>query len=420
MQPVKIGIIGVSGFGASHVESIAACEEQGVAELSAAVIRAPETRQEKREQEEKLRARGVRIYRDYHQMLEKEKGTIDLVAIPSGIGTHAKLSTEILRAGYHVVCEKPVAGSVEEAFQMAAAQKETGRVLAIGYQNIFSPSIQRLKQLRLEERLGRPLAAKCYALWPRSSTYYQRNYWAGRIAVEGTPIYDSPAQNAVAHYLNNLLYIAGDTQEASAEPENVYAENYRAQKIESADTQYIHATTGNGLTIQFIATHAVDVGDGPVACYRFENGYVDWLLADHQGKTRIYEYGGDHKEAGLVEEFDNGGVDPFQEVFRDTCRAIREGREPLNSIHNSWQHTLCIRAAFAASDGVHSVPGKYKEDLVQTTELPDGGEAKAINTVIPGVSDMVRRMHEEEKGFANSGAPWAVRGRTINAQEVLP
>src|SRR5690606_35584330 len=137
--------------------------------------------------------------------------------------------------GFHVLCEKPAAGNHGEALEMQRAARETGKILAIGYQNMYTPTVRRIKELTLEGRrggaLGRLLTATCSARWPRGASYYGRNAWAGRLAVSGREIFDSPVQNALAHYLQDMLFIAGPDARTCATPVRLYGENYRAKSI---------------------------------------------------------------------------------------------------------------------------------------------------------------------------------------------
>ncbi len=163
MEKINIGIVGVGGFGRNHLGSIAYCANQGLCSLTAAVIRNP---QKYAEQEKELRSQGVTVYRSMDEMLAKEKDAIQLVSIPCGIDQHRPLSVRALEAGFHVLCEKPAAGCIEDVTAMQVAKKQSGRVLAIGYQNIYSASMQRIKRLTLDRELGKLVSAKTYALWP--------------------------------------------------------------------------------------------------------------------------------------------------------------------------------------------------------------------------------------------------------------
>lgn len=394
MEPVKIGIVGISGFAQQHLKAITFCEEAGLASLEAVTVRpgdrnVPEF--------SLVDERGLRLYADSEEMFTAEKGRLDLIALPVGIGFHAPLALAALKAGFHVMCEKPAAGTLDEALQMKKAWEESGRILAIGFQNIFTPSIQRIKQIRLDRILGELKEARTTVSWPRNSDYYGRNGWAGRLTDRGKRINDSPMQNANAHHLQNMLYVAGASRGESATPVALYGEQYRVQPIESADTQFVRLETAEGPVLQFSATHACRENRHPKTEFIFRRGRILW----EEGRTRVFL---STKESEIcVETFDNGETPIHNRVFWDVCVAIREGRQPLSTIGNAWQQVLCVEKLFE-SVPIVTVGDPHKEIL---------REGKTENHLIPAISDLQEKMFRQGVGFAEAGAPWVKPGRTV-------
>ena len=89
----KIALIGVNGFGKNHFEHLSKLAAEEIFELSAAVVRSPD---KVPNQLEKMNRMGTRIYSDSDSMFAAEKGKIDLVCIPTGIGTHEPLTVAAL------------------------------------------------------------------------------------------------------------------------------------------------------------------------------------------------------------------------------------------------------------------------------------------------------------------------------------
>ncbi|MGC4045911.1 MAG: Gfo/Idh/MocA family oxidoreductase [Armatimonas sp.] len=83
-------------------------------------------------------------YDTYHKLLERDD--IDAVSICTPNGVHAQATMDALRAGKHVLCEKPMAMNSAECAQMIAVQKETGKKLQIGFNMRYSPGAQSLKR----------------------------------------------------------------------------------------------------------------------------------------------------------------------------------------------------------------------------------------------------------------------------------
>ena len=79
---------------------------------------------------------------------------LDAVAIATHVPSHAELATRVLEAGKHCFVEKPLAQSVAEAEQVAAAAREAGRVLMVGHLLEYHPGVERLKELADSGQLG--------------------------------------------------------------------------------------------------------------------------------------------------------------------------------------------------------------------------------------------------------------------------
>jgi len=80
---------------------------------------------------------------------------VEAVYIATNNGSHAHYAVQAANAGKHVLCEKPMANSVEECRQMVAACRASAVRLMIGYRKYFEPSSLELKQLISSGRLGR-------------------------------------------------------------------------------------------------------------------------------------------------------------------------------------------------------------------------------------------------------------------------
>lgn len=400
MKPVRIGLIGVSGFAQSHLKSIRYCQERGYCSFEAVVIKEPLNLSLKEdEKREDLRKEGIRIYKTYQEMFESENGRLDAVAIPVGIDMHKEMSIAALKSGYHVLCEKPVTGTFSDAREMQTEKESAGRFLAVGYQHISTPTIQRIKEIAQSKKLGMLRKAKTYVLWPRSTAYYTRNYWSGKIEVQGKTIYDSPLQNATSHYLNNMLYVAGTERHGSLWPNKVYAENYRVNNIESPDTQFIRVSSRDGIEITMTSVHAAPENIHPETEFLFENGRIEWLFP---GTARVYQ------GEMIIEELDDTGIPREAHGFLDFFKAIQENREPLCTIDNSIQHTLCINKAFEACP-VTPVPGEY-------TQVQDVSESEAKLFYIKGIVTAAQESCSTMLGFGELKFPWGTAGETLELE----
>ncbi|MGI5959653.1 MAG: Gfo/Idh/MocA family protein [Massiliimalia sp.] len=103
-------------------------------------------------------ARAVEQYRcgkactDYHQVLNDPE--IEAVSVCTPNHVHAQIAIDAMRAGKHVLCEKPAARTYEEAQKMQKVQHETGKTLNIGVVNRFNDSVNRIKEYIDSGKLG--------------------------------------------------------------------------------------------------------------------------------------------------------------------------------------------------------------------------------------------------------------------------
>lgn len=89
---------------------------------------------------------------DYHEALNDPSVDAVSVCVPNNV--HATIAIDAMRAGKHVLCEKPAARTYPEALEMQRVQHETGKVLNIGVVNRFNDSVNRIRRLIQEGRLG--------------------------------------------------------------------------------------------------------------------------------------------------------------------------------------------------------------------------------------------------------------------------
>lgn len=100
-------------------------------------------------------AHGGRVYASYQEMLNDP--AIDAVSVCTVNTTHAEIAAAALHAGKHVLCEKPMASTLEECESMVAAARETGRLLLIGHNQELTRAHMLAKQLLEEGAIGKLL-----------------------------------------------------------------------------------------------------------------------------------------------------------------------------------------------------------------------------------------------------------------------
>ncbi|MBR1692537.1 MAG: Gfo/Idh/MocA family oxidoreductase, partial [Lachnospiraceae bacterium] len=96
-----------------------------------------------------------RVYKDYHRMLEEERGKLDAVAVLAPTDVHEEMVTACLRAGYPVICEKSLTTSYESALRIKACAEETKGFLCVTYNYTGYPMVRALRDQIQEGKLGK-------------------------------------------------------------------------------------------------------------------------------------------------------------------------------------------------------------------------------------------------------------------------
>lgn len=107
-----------------------------------------------------------KVYEDYRDLLADK--TIDVVHICTPNNTHKSITVDALDAGKHVMCEKPMAKTTDEAREMINAAKRNKKKLTIGYQNRFRGDSQYLRKVTQRGDLGEIYFSKAHAIRRRA------------------------------------------------------------------------------------------------------------------------------------------------------------------------------------------------------------------------------------------------------------
>jgi predicted dehydrogenase len=288
---VRIGIAGIGGYGRTLLELLLAEQHAGVAEVAAAVVVDPSGDGEHLAFL-KSHAPGCRIYRSWEELLAAGE-ELDLMVLPVGIPFHADLTLAALAAGWNVLVEKPLAGSVSEGLRIAEAEERAGKFVAVGYQDMYGGTVREIKQVIRAGRIGSLRRIKAFAIWGRAVEYYQRNSWAGKLTLHGAPVFDSPFNNGLAHFVNMGLFLAGPDSENPATPVAAQAALFRGHRIDSCDTATIHWQTDAGVAVEVCFAHLGSTQIGPELLIEGSAGSIVlkidhcWeLLPDGQAPTR--------------------------------------------------------------------------------------------------------------------------------------
>ncbi|MDD4097186.1 MAG: Gfo/Idh/MocA family oxidoreductase [Lentisphaeria bacterium] len=350
--PVSLVLVGIGGYGNTAVNALLKNPVRQDWRLAGIV----DPVAEKAAAYAELKSLGLPFYASLEEFYQS--GGADLAIISSPIPYHCPQTCTALAHGTNVLCEKPACATVQEARQMAAAAEAAGRFAAIGYQWSYTPAILELKADILAGRLGRPRRLRTLVLWPRTDAYYARNNWAGALKSPlGDWILDSPANNACAHYLHNMLYVLGAGPGVAAQPASVQAELYRANPISNYDTAAMRIMTDSGVEVLFYTTHAVSKQYGPEFNYEFDDATVTFFT----GKRLVAHFkNGDVKDYGTPD----GQVN---QKYWDAIAAARGEKAMACPIAAATPQIICINAA---QDSVRQQVSDFPAAMVYKMGVP--------------------------------------------------
>lgn len=138
-KKVKVGIIGTGWIAEAHVKSFMRCPDVEIVAVSDAIEGKAEIFLDK------LGIKGVHCYLGHKHMLSAEK--LDAVSVCAYNKAHAECSIDALKHGVNVLCEKPMAVTLEDAIAMCKAEKESGKILSVGFQPRMAESMKMIKRV---------------------------------------------------------------------------------------------------------------------------------------------------------------------------------------------------------------------------------------------------------------------------------
>ena len=146
-KKVKVGIIGTGWIADAHIQSYLQMPD---VELVAGADLVPGKAEAFFK---KHGVEGVKCYPDHKSMLDNEE--LDAVSVCTYNRTHAECTIYALKKGVHVLLEKPMCVTLEEGIEIMKAEKESGKVLSIGFQPRFDANMKMIKKIVESGELGK-------------------------------------------------------------------------------------------------------------------------------------------------------------------------------------------------------------------------------------------------------------------------
>ncbi len=179
---------------------------------------------------------GCQPYTDLDELLSKEKN-VDVISVCTPNGLHAEHSIKALKAGKHVLCEKPMAITSKDCDAMIREAEKAQRRLFIVKQNRFNPPIVALKKVIDEGWLGKIVDVQLNCYWNRDAAYYKQSDWKGTKKLDGGTLYTQ-----FSHFIDLLYWFVGDVKSVQAS----LANTLHSGIIEFEDTGIVLLKFANG------------------------------------------------------------------------------------------------------------------------------------------------------------------------------
>lgn len=313
-----VAVVGAGNIAAAHIYAVEGLPDT---RLVGVVGRTPERATKLAEKH------GVRAFTSVEEAVAHPE--VDIVAICSPSGAHLEPALLAIRAGRHIIVEKPLEVTVERSRQLVDAAAEAGVLVGAIFMSRFAPANALARKAIEEGRLGRLLQLDMYVKWWRDQAYYDSGAWRGTYALDG----GGALMNQGIHQLDLLQWLGGDVEQVFA-----FADTLNHQDIEVEDTLVGVIRFANGAMGQVSAATSLWPGSPKELHVHGTEGHlkirddmlVDWLTrsgGEAEREEMLAQYGG----AGQ-----GGSSDPMAISFhnhllqyRDFISAIRENRQPV-------------------------------------------------------------------------------------------
>ena len=337
MDRLRVGVIGCGSISGTHFHALRNTE---YAELAAVCDIRPD-RMEKAAKEQ-----GVKGFLDWRELIAQPDIDAVHVCVPHYL--HAEISIGALKAGKHVLCEKPMGMTLKEAQAMEQAALESGKTLTVCFQNRYNGTSQRIKQIIDGGELGQVLGGSGFVCWDRDGAYYTDSGWRGKWATEG----GSVLINQSIHTLDLMRWLVGGFTLKSA----TMTAKRLADTIETEDTCDMLLENDRGGRFLLYCTVCA-VGNMPVQLHlQLEKGEI------HMDGSRLTIVGPDGTNfedyaAKMTVGKDYWGAS-HEHLIREFYRAIQAGEAPYVTPADALETTRIMEQAYLSASEIRRRPEK--------------------------------------------------------------
>ncbi len=347
----KVGIVGCGGIATGkHLPALA---KQKNVELVWFCDLIPARAQKAAEEYGSPRAKVTLDYRDVANDPE-----VDVVHVLTPNREHAEVSIAALDGGKHVLCEKPMAKTAEDAKRMLDAAERSGKILSVGYNNRHRPDSLYLKELIETGELGEIYYARALALRRRAVPTW--GVFLDAEAQGGGPLIDigTHALDLTLWLMDNydVDYVVGNSYRKLGDRENSANSfgPWDPKKFTVEDSCFGFITMKNGATISLESSWAINLADYQEAASILAGTEAgadmsDGLRINGEKNGRMYTWKPDLK-AGGVDFFEGGNEEkPSDRECRCFYEAIENGTAPLVTPQQAYTVTRILEAIYESA-----------------------------------------------------------------------
>jgi UDP-N-acetyl-2-amino-2-deoxyglucuronate dehydrogenase len=338
MSKLKFAILGCGRISFNHIEALANNIQDAMLVAVCDIVESKAI-ERKEQYEKRIENANVKVYTDYMEMFKNED--IDVVTIATESGYHAKQAIDSMNAGKHVLIEKPMALSVEDADNMIALAKEKNLKICVSHQNRFNPPIQKLRRAIEEGRFGRILNGTARILWTRDNNYYKQAPWRGTAELDGGTL-----MNQCIHNIDLLQWMMG------SEVERIHAERetfLRDIEMEDFGAILIRFKNGSIGIVEGTACVYPKNLEETLSIFGEKGTVVIGGLAVNEIKTWQFADERDYDKVEGNSDIENVYGKGHTPLYKDFIDAINNGTEPLINGEEGKKAMQIILMAYDAS-----------------------------------------------------------------------
>ena len=372
---LNVAIVGTGNISAFHIKGYLEFPER--CRIVALVDIYPEKAKKKKEEYGLTEAV---VYSSHTDMLSRND--IDLVSVCTPPYVHASISMDCMKAGMNVLCEKPMASSLEECDAMIATSKVTGKLLGIIAQNRFRTQIMNLKKTLDSGLIGDMVWADVDSFWWRGHSYYDL-WWRGTWEKES----GGCTLNHAVHHIDMLNWMMGGVpKKVNAVLGNVSHDNSEVEDVSVAVLKYENGAMGR------ITASLLHHGEDQKIEFHGTKARIaaPWMVTASDSKSNGFP----EKNVSLEQE-----VTSFFESLPELSYESHTGEieNVLSALENS---TMPLITGESGRNTIELITAIYKAGFEEkTVELPIGKDDPWYTA--EGIMNNVKRFHEKTTFLEN-------------------